>query len=502
MAGETRVEKPGAAPTKREAAPTRRELNADDRPRTKRLHLPDTLSTQYEYLYDLPASGGEADAALLEGKESGERFFFKFYRAGVSPDPMAMLLLKSADPAHVVRLIDFHDDDDGTWEIQEYCELGSMQDWVREQGGKLNKEVLLDVLKESTTALEYLHGLGSGIAHRDLKPANVLVRCDKPLDLVLADFGLAKSQQAFTHLTTTVKGTWHYSAPEVHSKVSTPKSDWFSLGAMLYEFYTGQKLFAMSDGTEVTEDDARARCLAHNYSTSLVDDARWRLLLDGLLTWDKDTRWGADEIGRWLAGESPEVRDNSRGSVITPAVGIRYRPTWSPTLVSTPQELAELYRSNWDDAARSLAGRPDSQLIAFLEEFPDSDTAKRILNSNEDPELKLIRLQAVLDPTGPIYFRQFTLDDKSLQKSIRLARTGSKVAIKRLEDIKRLHVLKAYSEVTGSQEAARADFYLEKWDKQAEDLIKTLPQKQAEIGKEAYKAALPDLFVAAFEDDE
>lgn len=501
MTAETRVENLGASPTRRESIPTRIESNASAKSKTKRLHIPDAVASRYEYLYDLPASGGEADTALLEDRETGLRFFFKFYRTGVSPDPMAMLLLKSADPAHVVRLVDFHDDDDGTWEIQEYCELGSMQDWVGSLGGKLTKDVLLETLREITAALEYLHGLGSGIAHRDLKPANVLVRHDKPLDLVLADFGLAKSQQAFTHLTTTVKGTWHYSAPEVHSKISTPKSDWFSLGAMLYEFYTGQKLFAMADGTEVSEDDARARCLSHSYSTSLVDDARWRLLLDGLLTWDKDCRWGASEIRRWLAGESPEVNDNQRNTGAAPTARIRYRPTWSPTLVSTPQELADLYRENWDDAAKSLAGRPDPQLVSFLEEFPDADTAKRVLSSNENPELKLVRLQAILDPAGPINFRQFALDDESLQKSIRLARNGNKTAIRRLEDIRKLHVLRAYSEVTGSQNAANADFCLEKWDKQAQALIETLPQEQAEIGKEAYKAALADLFVAAFEEE-
>ena len=85
--------------------------------------------------------------------------------------------------------------------------MGSIQDWARDRGGKLDKETLRKVLEEIASALAYLHGLGSGIAHRDIKPANVLVRSEKPLDLVLADFGLAKSQQAFSHLTTTVKGT-------------------------------------------------------------------------------------------------------------------------------------------------------------------------------------------------------------------------------------------------------------------------------------------------------
>ena len=185
-------------------------------PGPRRLNLPAAVTADYEYLCDR-SSGGEADIALLRDRRSGEEVILKYYKTGITPDPMAMLMLSQADPAHVVRLIDFHDEADGTWEIQEYCPTGSLREWAARRGGRLDTATLRRVLEEITGALTYLHGLGSGIAHRDLKPANILVRTEDPLDLVLADFGLAKAQQAVTHLTSTIKGTWHYAAPEVHA---------------------------------------------------------------------------------------------------------------------------------------------------------------------------------------------------------------------------------------------------------------------------------------------
>ena len=500
MSFETHVERTGSEKTRRENSATRRELGNANPVKTRRLRLPEALSEHYEYLYDLPASGGEADVALLKDRDTEELYFFKFYRAGVSPDPMAMLLLRNADSAHVVRLVDFHDEDDGTWEIQEYCPLGSIQDWARDRGGKLDKETLRKVLEEIASALAYLHGLGSGIAHRDLKPANVLVRSEKPLDLVLADFGLAKSQQAFSHLTTTVKGTWHYSAPEVHSKISTPKSDWFSLGAMLYELYTGNKLFSMANGAEVSEDDARARCMTGSYSTSAIGDSRWKLLLDGLLTWDKDDRWGAAEVEEWLAGGYPEIRESKVGHQISHA-SMHYSPAWCPDLAGTMPELAKLFRSNWRKAANSLAGRPDNKLLEFLGEFPEGDKATQIVKSGDNPEAKLVKLQAVLDPDGPIFFRDFDLAADGLKAIVSQAHDGNEAAMQHLRDIRERHILRAFSEVTGSKTAARADYLLDEWYKQGLALAAKLPQKQAEIGKAALDAALPDMFVAAFEQE-
>ncbi len=229
--GMTRREVPAGddSPTRRETAVGGGPVTA---PGPRRLNLPAAVTADYEYLGDR-SSGGEADIALLRDRRSSEEVILKYYKTGITPDPMAMLMLSQADPAHVVRLIDFHDEADGTWEIQEYCPTGSLREWAARRGGRLDTATLRRVLEEITGALTYLHGLGSGIAHRDLKPANILVRAEDPLDLVLADFGLAKAQQAVTHLTSTIKGTWHYAAPEVHAQQSSAKSDWFSLGAMI-----------------------------------------------------------------------------------------------------------------------------------------------------------------------------------------------------------------------------------------------------------------------------
>lgn len=508
----TRREAPsrGNAPTRREGrgggdAPTRLETpHARPSEWTQRLNLPKAVAAEYEYVRDLHF-GGEADVAVLRDKQDGAEVVFKYYRAGIGPDPMAISRLIEAGRtdkyAHVVEIIDFHDEADGTWEIQEYCALGSLGDWVAARGGRLDRQTLESVVRETTEALQYLHSLGSGIAHRDLKPGNVLVRSEEELDLVLADFGLAKAQQAVTHLTTTVKGTWHYAAPEVHQKQSSAKSDWFSLGAMIYEFYAGRKLFSMADGTEVTEDDARARCLGRTYATDLVDDRRWKLLVDGLLTWDKDRRWGAPQVNAWLAGESPEVHDTPVVSVPgTQGPAVSYRPNWSPTLVHTPPELADLFRRYWDEAATELAGRPDAKMTRFLKGFPDMDNAVRIIESVEAPGPKLVRLQALLDPGGPIHYDGTPLDDEHIKQRIEAGDTGNTRALDWLESVVSEQVLSAYAEVVHSNHASRAAYLLGKWRNQAEAATQPLPNDYQSLARQAFRTALPALFTRALAD--
>lgn len=90
--------------------------------------------------------------------------------------------------------------------------------------------------------IAYLHeDCTPSIIHRDIKSANILL--DHNFEAQVADFGLAKySMDAQTHVSTGVKGTFGYLAPEYASSGNlTVKSDVFSFGVVLLELITGRK---------------------------------------------------------------------------------------------------------------------------------------------------------------------------------------------------------------------------------------------------------------------
>src|SRR5437764_1700685 len=93
-------------------------------------------------------------------------------------------------------------------------------------------------------AVEFAHG--RGILHRDLKPGNILL--DGRGEPLVSDFGLAKWLDTSSDLTRTltVFGTPGYIAPEqAHgpAKNLTPAADIYSIGAVLFDLFTGQTPF-------------------------------------------------------------------------------------------------------------------------------------------------------------------------------------------------------------------------------------------------------------------
>ena len=109
-------------------------------------------------------------------------------------------------------------------------------------------------------ALDYAHTLKftlsgnsyDGIIHRDLKPANILI--SKRSEIKLTDFGIARPAQTSLHtIDGNIVGTLHYLSPEqlAGGKID-PRSDIYSLGAILYEMATGAKTFPQKSITELT----------------------------------------------------------------------------------------------------------------------------------------------------------------------------------------------------------------------------------------------------------
>jgi len=97
--------------------------------------------------------------------------------------------------------------------------------------------------------MEFAHS--RGIVHRDLKPGNVWLTADGIAKI--GDFGLAVALDR-SRLTTEgmMVGTVSYMPPEqAMGGEVTPKSDLYSLGAMLYEMVTGRPPFLGDDSVAI-----------------------------------------------------------------------------------------------------------------------------------------------------------------------------------------------------------------------------------------------------------
>ena len=112
--------------------------------------------------------------------------------------------------------------------------------------------------------MQAAHGLAAahaqGLIHRDIKPGNILL--EQPSDRVkLTDFGLARVADD-VKLTGTgfVSGTPLYMAPEqALGGEADPRSDLFSLGAVLYEMCAGQPPFAGNSAPVILKQIVEAR---------------------------------------------------------------------------------------------------------------------------------------------------------------------------------------------------------------------------------------------------
>lgn len=134
---------------------------------------------------------------------------------------------------------------------------------ARSRGGTLPFEVTVHVMLAVLGALAHAHeatdpaGHPLGIVHRDLSPRNLMVGYDGAVKVI--DFGIAKGQ-VDDHRTAvgTLMGTPYYMSPEQASgEVVDARSDIYTLGAVLFEMFTGHRLVTASGRPRILMSVAR-----------------------------------------------------------------------------------------------------------------------------------------------------------------------------------------------------------------------------------------------------
>jgi serine/threonine protein kinase len=130
--------------------------------------------------------------------------------------------------------------DAGRWYlVMDFIEGETLETYLTHwTGGYLPVNEALNMGMQLCTVLDYLHTRQPPIIFRDLKPGNVMRTPDGRLYLI--DFGIARHFHPGQAKDTMALGSLGYAAPEQYGKAqTTPRSDIFSLGAVLYELLTG-----------------------------------------------------------------------------------------------------------------------------------------------------------------------------------------------------------------------------------------------------------------------
>ena len=156
---------------------------------------------------------------------------------------------------NVVPTIDVSDSKEagcGYFIVMEYIEgdhLGALLAGAHKAQERLPLPIVLRIVADALGGLGAAHALCDDtgkslqLVHRDVSPHNILVGRDGVVRLT--DFGVAKAEDRLTHTRDgQVKGKLAYMAPEQAASGSTDaRSDLFSMGVILWECVTGQRLF-------------------------------------------------------------------------------------------------------------------------------------------------------------------------------------------------------------------------------------------------------------------
>jgi hypothetical protein len=188
-------------------------------------------------------------------------------------------------------------------------------------GGAFEPRRAAEVVRSLAEALAYAHG--RGVVHRDVKPANV--RVDGQGNVHLMDFGIAYLPDSGEMPVPpgVILGTPAYVAPEQAKGGQSdvlPASDQYSLGAVLYELLCGQPPFSGPPSYvlfhAIHEDPPSPRTVASHVPRALAS-----ICLKALAKQPEDRYAScqalADDLSRWLDGQTPQAVRRSAWSLRT-----------------------------------------------------------------------------------------------------------------------------------------------------------------------------------------
>ncbi|HWD74671.1 MAG TPA: protein kinase [Solirubrobacteraceae bacterium] len=212
-------------------------------------HAPDLSGCALDERYELHALIGEgAFGRVYEGRDRrlDRPVAVKVIKPWWAEDPEwvaifereAQLLARVSDPG-IVQIFDVGHAPEGVYYVSELVDGEDLA--ARLRRGPLRPWDACGVAVQLCRALARAHA--QRIVHRDVKPANILLSRDGQVKV--GDFGVARLAEGSTGGTASMVGTPRYMAPEQGRGLpTTPATDIYSVGVVLYEMLSGRPPFS------------------------------------------------------------------------------------------------------------------------------------------------------------------------------------------------------------------------------------------------------------------
>jgi serine/threonine-protein kinase len=211
--------------------------------------LPPEIEANYEVLQTM--GGGMGTVYKVRHRHFGETRIIKVMQASLAgnqelKDRFTAEAKRGKQLKHrnIAEVLDFQIGSNGNpYLVMEYIEGVNLRDEFARRGGPLDPPMVVNIGVQTLAALAYLHS--KNLIHRDISPDNLMIARDtngSPL-IKLIDLGIAKLLEDNSILTQTgnFMGKLSYASPEQFSGVVDARSDFYSLGIVLYELLTAQK---------------------------------------------------------------------------------------------------------------------------------------------------------------------------------------------------------------------------------------------------------------------
>jgi serine/threonine protein kinase/class 3 adenylate cyclase len=264
----------------------------------------------------------------------------------------AQAMGRLGDHPNIVNVFDTGDEDAQPYIVSQYMAGGDLAAVLQARDDhRLPIEQAVRIAEQVCAGLEHAHA--RGIVHRDLKPGNIWF--DSPGVAQIGDFGLAVAlDRSRLTIAGMMVGTASYMPPEqAMGGETTPASDLYALGCVLYEMVTGRPPFVGDDTVAVISQHVNTPPVAPTWHNAECPPALETLILRML---EKDAKKrpasAAQVLEALVLFSSGPMAPAQPGAL--PSQADQANPIYRRTFVGREQEVKQLEKAF--DAALSGQG--------------------------------------------------------------------------------------------------------------------------------------------------